>query len=217
MNGVARSSFKKILFLGAGFLAVGVMVVLGSNWHAIAALYRPTPSPKPVLLNYTNRIHGFSLKFPQYWADSEPNTLRETASYIVRFTSPEIEGLTLPFSITIMAKDLPPELENETLQSYVEKAALALEVSANNYSLVSITDSTVSGLPAKIVSWKMGDVDNNLITDQAIFMKGQRVYIITSSIKEEFHDKAVYPFGLINSTLKFKSTGAPVDTPASSP
>ncbi len=144
-------------------------------------------------------------------ADSPP------PSYIVKFQSPQIEGSNIPISITIMSQDLPPELGNETLEGYVEKAEHALKVSANNYSLISITDSTVSGLPAKIVSWSMGDEGNTLISDQAIFMKGARVYIITLAVLSDFHDKAAYGFNLVTSTFKFKQSSAPASTPASTP
>jgi len=221
VNEVARSTLKKILFLSAAFALIAVSVVLAANWHAMAALYRPTPTPKPVLLNYTNRTHNFSLKFPQYWADSEPRVIGDATdnppSYIVKFQSPQIEGSNIPISITIMSQDLPPELGNETLEGYVEKAEHVLKVSANNYSLISITDSTVSGLPAKIVSWSMGDEGNTLITDQAIFMKGTRVYIITSSALSDFHDKSTYGFNLVTSTFKFKQSNTPASTPASTP
>lgn len=219
VNEVARSTLKKLIFLGIAFVLIAVSVVLAANWHAMAALYRPTPTPKPVLLNYTNRTHNFSLKFPQYWADSEPRVIGDPAdspppSYIVKFQSPQIEGSNIPISITIMS---PGELANETLEGYVEKAEHALKVSANNYSLISITDSTVSGLPAKIVSWGMGDEGNTLITDQAIFMKGARVYIITGSALSDFHDKSTYGFNLVTSTFKFKQSSAPASTPASTP
>jgi hypothetical protein len=222
VNEVARSTLKRVLFLSAAFALIAVSVVFAANWYAIAALYRPTPTPKPVLLNYTNRTHNFSLKFPQYWADSEPRVIGDPAdnpppSYIVKFQSPQIEGSNIPISITIMAKDLPPELGNETLEGYVEKAEHALKVSANNYSLISITDSTVSGLPAKIVSWSMGDEGNTLINDQAIFMKGARVYIITLAVLSDFYDKAAYGFNLVTSTFKFKQSSAPASTPASTP
>jgi len=219
VNEVARSTLKKILFLSAAFALIAVSVVLAANWHAMAALYRPTPTPKPVLLNYTNRTHNFSLKFPQYWADSEPRVIGDPAdnpppSYIVKFQSPQIEGSNLPISITIMS---PGELANETLEGYVAKSEEVLSSSANNYKLISITDSTVSGLPAKIVSWSMGDEGNTLINDQAIFMKGARVYIITLAVLSDFYDEAAYGFNLVTSTFKFKQSSAPASTPASTP
>ena len=213
---MARSTLKKVLFLGIASVVIAVSVVLAYNWHAVAALYHPTPAPKPVLLNYTNREHGFSLKFPQYWGDYEPNTLNNPsqASYIVRFTAPEIEGCDIPITITIMSPDpqnypLPPD---ETLDGYAAKAEAGLKATANNYELISLSDSSISGYPAKIIRWSMGD-NKDLINDQAIFIKGSRVYIISYSALAEFHDQALNGFELVTSTLKFKQSSTPASTP----
>jgi hypothetical protein len=212
---VSRSNWKKGLFLGTAVIVVAGAVILATNWHAVAALYRPSPSPKTVQLNYTNRTHGFSLKFPQYWGDYEPNTMGETASYIVRFTAPDIEGCDIPITITVMSPDpvanpLPP---GETLEDYFVKAEAALQTSANNYERLSLVDTSISGLPAKVFRWTMGD-NQDLINDQAVLLFNNRVYIITYSALAEFHDRAYHGFELVASTLKFKQAGLAAASPS---
>lgn len=216
-NVIARSNLKKIIILAVIFAVTAVSLVVAFNWHSVAALYRPTAPAKPIQLNYTNRQHGFSLKFPQYWADSEPNTFGGApANYIVRFTAPEMEGNAIPVTITIMAKDLPAELAgNETLESYVTKSEAILKETANNYEFISLADSTVSGLPAKILTWSMGDENATLVNDQAIFKKGDTVYIVTMSSLWDFRDRVTGGFNLITSTFKFKTSS--VTTPSATP
>jgi hypothetical protein len=212
---LSRSNFKKVLFIGIAVVVIAVSVVLASNWHDVAALYRPAPSTKIVQLNYANRVHGFSLKFPQYWVDYEPNTLETTASYIVRFTAPDVEGCDVPITITVMSPEspLPP---GETLEGYFTKAEAGLKSTANNYERLNMVDVTVSGLPAKIVRWTMGD-NRDLINDQAFFFYNNRVYIITYSALTEFHDQAFNGFELITSSFKFKQTSLPAVSPTVAP
>jgi hypothetical protein len=224
-NEVDRSNLKKILLLAVACVVIAVSVVLASNWHAVAALVHPTPTPKPVMLNYTNRVYAFSLKFPQYWGDYEPNTFYNTApAYIVRFTAPDIEGCDIPVTVTISADDLPKEALNETLEGFMTKAEAVLQANANNYRRISLTETTISGLPAKILRWTMGDNDD-LINDQAIFVYNGQVYIITYSALAEFHDQVYGAFELMTSSFQFKLSGvpasptetAPVSAPAAPP
>ena len=207
MNEVVRSNLKKILLLSVACVVIAVSVVLASNWHAVAALYRPTPSPKPVMLNYTNRMYAFSLKFPQYWGDAEPNTLYDSKpSYIVRFTAPDIEGCDIPITVTITADDLPDDARNETLEGFMTKAEAVLASNANKYRRISLTETTISGMPARLIQWTMGD-NEDLTNDQAVIMFNGRVYTITYSALTEFHDQAYNGFELITSTIKFKQSG----------
>lgn len=217
---MVRSNLKKILFLAVGCVVIAVSVVVASNWHAVAALYRPTPSPKPVMLNYTNRVYAFSLKFPQYWGDAEPNTFYDSKpAYIVRFTAPDIEGCSIPITVTVAADDLPKEALNETLDGFMTKAEAVLATSANNYRRISLTETTISGLPAKVIQWTMGDNDD-LTNDQAVLIFNGRVYTITYSALTEFHDQEYNGFEFITSTFKFKQSGvttSPVVAPSATP
>ncbi len=213
---MSRTNFKKTIILAAIFLVTAAALIVAFNWHAVAALYRPKAEPKAIQLNYTNRQHGFSLKFPQYWADSEDNTFGVTPKYIVRFTAPEIEGNTFPITITITGTELPPELAgNETLEGYVEKSEAILKESANNYEFIALVDTTISDLPAKVLTWRMGEEGNILVNDQAIFMKGNTVYIISMSSMQEFRDQVIGGFNLITSSLRFKASTAA--TPSATP
>jgi hypothetical protein len=108
---------------------------------------------------------------------------------------------------------LPPE---ETLEGYAAKAEAGLKATANNYERLSMVDATVSGLPAKIVRWTMGD-NQDLINDQAFFFYNNRVYIITYSALAEFHDQAFNGFELITRTFKFKQSGLPAPSPTVAP
>lgn len=204
---MARSTLKKVLFLGIAFVVIAVSVVLAANWRAMAALYRPTAPPKPVLLNYTNRLHAFSVKFPQYWADSEPS------GYIVVFDAPEIEGSDILTSITILSVDLPPELAGETLEGYVAKSEEVLKFNSQNYTRIRLEDSAVSGIPAKILTWSMSDDKYTLVSDQAIFMKDNKIYVITYYSPKEFRDNYLSAFDLVTSTLKFKQSSTPTSNP----
>lgn len=210
MNEVTRSNLKKFIFLAAACLVIAVAVVLGYNWHAVAALYRPAPPVKQVMLNYSNRTYGFSLKFPQYWGDSEPNTMYAPPGYIVKFQAPDIEGCDIPITITIVTNDpvTEPLPSNETLEGFMDKYEANMEKTANNYKRVSLTETTISGLPAKVLSWSMGD-NEDLMTDQAIFIYEGQVYIITYAALSEFHDQDYNGFELVTATLKFKQSSVP--------
>jgi hypothetical protein len=210
VNEVSRSNLKKIIFLAVASVLITVLVVLGYNWNAIAALYRPAPPVKQVMLNYSNRVYGFSLKFPQYWSDSEPNTLYGPPSHIVRFTAPDSEGPDIPTTITIVTNDpvTEPLPSNETVEGFTDKYEANLKLTANNYMRVDLTDTTISGLPAKVLSWSMGD-NEDLMTDQAIFIYEGQVYIITYAALSEFHDQDYNGFELVTATLKFKQSSVP--------
>lgn len=210
MNEVARSNLKKILLLAVACLVIAVPLVLAYNWYTVAAPFRPTPTPKPVLLNYTNRFQSFSMKFPQFWDSNEASTTYFTPPYIVQFTAPAIEGCDIPITITIANRTFagvdPP---NETLEGFITNAETSLKANANNYRRISLMDTTVSGLPAKLLRWSMGDNDD-LINDQAIFVNNGQVYIITYSALAEFHDQVYGAFELVTSTFQFKPPSVPV-------
>lgn len=212
---MSRSNLKKVILFGGVIVVIAAAVVLASNWYAVASIYRPTPSPKPVQLNYSNSKHDFSLKFPQYWSDFEPPST-SGENYIVRFTAPLIEGCEIPITITINAFDLPAESAGETLDSYFEKAEAMLADSASNYERVNVMDSTISGVPSKVFRWTMGD-NEDLTTDQILFFFNNRVYVITYAALTEFHNRAYNGLELIGSTFRFNKTTPKISMPSGTP
>ena len=208
---IQGSTLKKVLFLGIAFVIIAAAVVVASNWHAVAALYHPTPTPKPVQLTYTNRQHSFSLKYPQYWEDSEPD------GYIASFDSPGVEGCDMPLGVTILYQDLPADLANETLDSHIAKYEESVKTRAPNYTRISLDDITVSGFPAKLLKWHMSNDQSSVTTDQAFFIKDNKVYVITYSAPDEFHNAYIDGFNLIVNTLKFKQSSLATNTPSVTP
>lgn len=162
-------------------------------------------TPAPVLLNYTNAEYGFSLKFPQYWVDSE-----ESDASIVKLSSPQAHIPEFPeliTSINIIAFQLPPEFAGDSLEDYVANNEKYLEEkltgTGQGYTRLSLESINVAGLPAQLLNWSTSAEEETLITRQAISYKDELVYIISYTSLEKYDKEYAGALDLVLDTFTF--------------
>ncbi len=162
-------------------------------------------TPTKVILNYTNAEYGFSLKFPQYWGDSE-----ESDASIVKLTSPQAHIRDFPdlmTSINIIAFQLPPEFVGEPLSNYVANCEKSLQdklaETGQEYKQLSLESIEVAGLPAQLIAWSASGEAETLITRQAIFYKDELVYIISYASLEKYDEEYAGALDLVLDTFTF--------------
>jgi PsbP-like protein len=88
---------------------------------------------------YTNKDFNFSINYPQDW-NAEERDLQP--AQVVRFSYTDYPSVVV---ISVFILDVSETRSNETLHEMVEKG---LEYAGINVRLISMTNTTLSGLPA---------------------------------------------------------------------
>ncbi|MFH1639201.1 MAG: PsbP-related protein [Chloroflexota bacterium] len=193
------SRVKKLLVISALVVVILIPLVFIIRGQAAKKASEPAPSSTPVRLSYTSAKHNFALKFPQYWLDEE------FEDPIVNLTSPrppddkEYSGATISVKVF---KKLSEEDRDVTLDDFVVKSEDNLRQYAQNYTRISLEETKISNLPARILTWNMS-AEKTMITRQAILFKDDSIYVITYSSLAEYDDLYASAFDLVTSTFRF--------------
>jgi len=106
-------------------------------------------------------------------------------------------------NMNIMSEELP-EFPKMTLEDYANLVHIQLKKAMENYKNVDEGSTTISGLPARTLTYTASSDETMLMGSQAYVFKENVAYVITYTATEELYDKYADCFELVMTSFEFE-------------